>query len=78
MRRNRPQGFPALALKEWDFVVDISCEKSGSKVPAKNYIEWDLPDPLDGPMDLYSRLFDEINERIRDLFCGIRRGGDAS
>lgn len=78
MRRRTPQGFPALAPRTWDFVVDISCEKSGAKVPTKNYVEWDLPDPLDGPMDLYDRLFADLHGLIRDLFCGIERGVDAS
>ena len=73
MHRRKPQGFPELALKEWDFVVDISCERSGLNVPTKNYLEWDLPDPLDGPMDLYKRLFEDLHERIRDLFRGIQR-----
>ena len=77
MRRRTPQGFSALVPRTWDFVVDISCEGSGAKVPTKNYIEWDLPDPLDGPMDLYQRLFDELEGRVRDLFHGIPGGADA-
>lgn len=78
MRRRKPQGFASLPRIEWDFVVDISCEKAGEKVPTKNYLEWDLPDPLDGPMALYKRLFEDLHQRIRDLFRGIQRGSDAS
>ncbi|MBI5244131.1 MAG: low molecular weight phosphatase family protein [Elusimicrobia bacterium] len=73
MWRNRPQAFSQLVLKEWDYVVDISCEKSGINVPAKNYLKWDIPDPLDGPMPFYSRLFDSLSERINDLFRAIQR-----
>ena len=77
MRRRKPQGFPALTPRRWDFVVDISCEKAGEDVPAKDYLTWDLPDPLDGPMDLYKRLFGELRRRVRDLFREIQRGPDA-
>lgn len=78
MRHRKPQDFSKLVLKEWDFVVDISCEKAGKKVATRNYLEWNLPDPLDGPMDRYKQLFDDLHDRIRDLFCGIQRGLDAS
>ena len=72
MHRHTPQGFSTLEPRTWDFVVDISCEKAGKGVSAKNYVEWDLADPLDGPMDLYKRLFDDLESRIRDLFRGIQ------
>ncbi|MFA6091555.1 MAG: low molecular weight phosphatase family protein [Elusimicrobiota bacterium] len=78
MRRSNPQGFPSLPLIRWDYVADISCEESGEKVPAKNYIEWDLPDPLDGPMDLYALLFRALEDRISSLFNEIRKGSDVS
>ena len=76
MRRRKPQGFAALKSRTWDFVVDISCEGSGQGVPTDNYIAWDLADPLDGPMDLYKRLYDELESRIRDFFRGIQKGLD--
>ncbi|MBI5240259.1 MAG: low molecular weight phosphatase family protein [Elusimicrobia bacterium] len=76
MRRRKPQGFAALGPRIWDFVVDISCEGAGRQVPAKNCLEWDLADPLDGPMDLYKRLYEELESRIRDLFRGIQAGLD--
>lgn len=74
MRRNRPQAFSQLALRRWDFVLDISCEKSGIHVPTKNYIAWDLPDPIDGPMSSYHQLFESLSERISDLFRGVQGG----
>ncbi len=39
MRRPKPQGFSDLALKEWDFVVDLSCEKAGDKVQVLDVAE---------------------------------------
>ena len=78
MRRRNPQGFASLPRIEWDFVVDISCEKAGILLPSKNYFQWDFPDPLDGPIELYETLFRNLNEHIRDLFRGIEVGLDAS
>ncbi|MDD5628214.1 MAG: hypothetical protein PHU21_04055 [Elusimicrobia bacterium] len=72
MRRRKPQGFAVLARRDWDCVVDISCEDAAAPVPARRRVAWDLPDPLDGPMVLYKRLFDELTERIRDLFRDIQ------
>jgi hypothetical protein len=58
--------------------VDISCEKAGAAVSAKNHIEWDLADPLDGPLDAYERLYDELQERVRSLFSRIQRDQNAA
>lgn len=72
MANNKPKGFPELPSLAWDYVVDISCEKAGAAVRTENYIAWDLPDPLDGPMGLYERLFEDLTTRIRDLFHTIQ------
>ena len=77
MHRGKPQGFSALTVKEWDFVVDISCEKAAKDVPTKHYFEWDLQDPQDGPMDLYKCLFDDLEDRIRTLFREVQTGSDS-
>ena len=71
LANGKPKGFLVLPLIEWDYVVDISCEKAGASVRTKNYVAWDLADPLDGPMELYEKLFSDLNTRIRELFRGI-------
>jgi protein-tyrosine-phosphatase len=40
-------------------------------VPSKKFVEWDVPDPEDGPMSLYEALFDNLMRRIRELIRDI-------
>jgi protein-tyrosine-phosphatase len=36
-------------------------------MPTAKFIEWDVPDPEDGPMNLYEALFDDLMSRIGKL-----------
>jgi len=74
MTTTGPKGFSELQDQEWDLAVGMGCgDKCPVNLPAKKFIEWDIPDPHDGPMELYQALYDDLNERIAELIQRIRR-----
>lgn len=68
MNSAKPKGFQELPAVEWDYVVGMGC---GDRCPlglrTRTFIEWDIPDPEDGPMELYRALYNDLERRIRNL-----------
>ncbi|MBI4051263.1 MAG: low molecular weight phosphatase family protein [Elusimicrobia bacterium] len=68
----KPKGFSDLSVEKWDYVVGMGCGDVCPYVPAKKYIEWDIPDPNDGPMELYQTLYNDLTGRIHQLIREIQ------
>ncbi len=73
MRAPKPKGFADLPITQWDYVVGMGCGDECPVVPARKFIVWDIPDPRDGPMELYEALFEDLTSRIRKLIQEIKR-----
>jgi arsenate reductase len=55
-------------LAQWaDLVVTMGCGDECPYVPGTRYIDWDLPDPADQPLDDVRKTRDEIGRRVREL-----------
>jgi len=55
-------------LGEWaDVVVTMGCGDACPYIPGKKYIDWDLTDPADRPLDAVRAIRDEINTRVKQL-----------
>jgi arsenate reductase len=64
---NRPQKLTD-DLAQWaDVVVTMGCGDECPYIPGKRYIDWDLADPADQPLDAVRKTRDEIGRRVRDL-----------
>jgi arsenate reductase (thioredoxin) len=60
---------------EWaDVVVTMGCGDECPYVPGVRYIEWDLPDPKDRPVDEVRATRDEIAQRVGALVEELDRG----
>ena len=64
MTQPKPIGFAQLPIASWDYLVDISCSSNHLPVVAQKTLRWELADPMDGPLDLYQSLYDELQSRI--------------
>ncbi|MBI4054945.1 MAG: low molecular weight phosphatase family protein [Elusimicrobia bacterium] len=74
MSTPEPRGFQELPPLEWDYVVGMGCgDKCPSNLRAKRFIQWDIPDPEDGPKDLYQALYDDLEGRIKNLIQEFSR-----
>ena len=54
-----------------DVVVSMGCGDACPYYPGKTYLDWDLVDPADLPLDQVRHLRDEIDLRVRDLLATL-------
>jgi arsenate reductase len=64
---NRPQMLTD-DLAQWaDLVVTMGCGDECPYIPEKRYIDWDLLDPADLPIEQVRLVRDDIEARVTDL-----------
>jgi len=51
----------------WDFVVTMGCGDACPHLPARERLDWDLPDPKDLPDDGFRQVRDRIEALVRAL-----------
>ena len=55
-------------LAKWaDLVVTMGCGDECPYIPGTRYIDWELADPANQPLDEVRKTRDEIGRRVRDL-----------
>jgi arsenate reductase (thioredoxin) len=55
-------------LARWaEVVVTMGCGDACPVIPGRRYVDWDLRDPKDLPLDEVRAIRDEISERVSDL-----------
>jgi arsenate reductase len=61
-------------LAQWaDVVVTMGCGDSCPVIPGRRYIDWDLPDPKDMPIENVREVRDDIDARVRELIKTLDR-----
>jgi protein-tyrosine-phosphatase len=63
----RPQSLSSELAEQADVVVTMGCGDACPYIPGKRYIDWDLPDPKDRPVDEVRATRDDIARRIEQL-----------
>lgn len=61
------KGLDAIPPGPYDAVVTMGCGDECPWVPAKQHIDWDIPDPRDMKPDRFRAVRDEIEQKVRDL-----------
>ena len=60
-------------LAKWaDVVVTMGCGDACPVIPGKRYIDWDLPDPKDLPLEKVRELRNDIEMRTGDLVSNLK------
>jgi arsenate reductase len=63
-------------LARWaDVVVTMGCGDACPVIPGKRYIDWDLRDPKDRPIDEVRAIRDDIQRRVKELVEDLDRAG---
>ena len=61
-------------LAQWaDVVVTMGCGDACPVIPGKRYIDWDLRDPNDLPVDEVRAIRDDIQRRVVNLVLDLDR-----
>lgn len=63
----RPKGFTDADVEWADIVVTMGCGDVCPFFPGKQYVDWDLPDPVAMPADAVRALRDDIRRRVAEL-----------
>ncbi len=63
----RPQQLTRELAERADIVVTMGCGDACPSIPAKRYIDWELPDPKGRPVDEVRATRDDIARRVEQL-----------
>ena len=63
----RPKSLDDLPKVEMDYLVTMGCEETCPAILAKKIIEWDIPDPKGKPIDIFCKVRDLIEDKVRTL-----------
>ena len=67
----RPKGLNDLSPMEMDFLITMGCEETCPAVPAKKIVEWEIPDPKGKSIEVFRRVRDMIEEKVKGLLGDI-------
>jgi arsenate reductase (thioredoxin) len=67
----RPQRLTHALAQRADVVVTMGCGDACPYIPGKRYLDWELEDPRDRPLDDVRRTREEIAERVRGLVAEL-------
>ncbi|MEA2324274.1 MAG: hypothetical protein QOD81_4124 [Solirubrobacteraceae bacterium] len=69
----RPQPLTQGLAEQADIVVTMGCGDACPYIPGKRYLDWELEDPKDRPVDDVRAIRDDIARRVRDLVAELDR-----
>jgi arsenate reductase (thioredoxin) len=75
LSERRPQLLTRELAERADVVVTMGCGDECPYIPGKRYIDWDLPDPKDRPIEEVRATRDEIVDRVRALIDELDADG---
>ena len=64
----RPKGLNDLPPIEMDYLITMGCEETCPAIPAKQIVEWQIPDPKGKSIDFFREVRDIIENRVKALF----------
>jgi arsenate reductase len=64
---HRPQLLTQELAEQADVVVTMGCGDACPYIPGKSYIEWNLPDPKQRPLEEVRATRDDIQRRVTTL-----------
>jgi protein-tyrosine-phosphatase len=70
----RPQRLTRELAERADVVVTMGCGDSCPVIPGKRYLDWDLPDPRNQPIEAVRGTRDEICSRVEALIAELDLG----
>jgi arsenate reductase (thioredoxin) len=66
-----PQPLTRELAQQADIVITMGCGEQCPYIPGKRYLDWDLPDPKDRPIEEVRTTRDEIATRVNQLVAEL-------
>ena len=67
----RPQPLTRELAERADVVVTMGCGDACPYIPGKRYLDWNLPDPKDQPVEAVRAMRDDIAARVDGLIAEL-------
>jgi protein-tyrosine-phosphatase len=67
LSNKQPQKLSQDLAERADVVVTMGCGDACPYIPGKRYVDWDLPDPKDRPIEEVRQLRGDIERRVTEL-----------
>jgi arsenate reductase (thioredoxin) len=67
LAERRPKLLTRELAEQADVVVTMGCGDECPYIPGRRYLDWDLVDPKDRPLDEVRATRDDIDRRVREL-----------
>jgi arsenate reductase (thioredoxin) len=67
----RPQPLTADLAETADVIITMGCGDACPYIPGKRYVDWELPDPKDLPIDDVRAIRDDIAKRVSALVAEL-------
>lgn len=67
-----PQPWADEAIRSADVVVTMGCGDTCPVFPGKRYVDWELTDPADKPLEAVRLIRDDIEQRVRNLLAELK------
>jgi arsenate reductase len=71
----QPQLLTVELAQKADVVVTMGCGDACPYIPGKRYLDWDLPDPKDRPLEEVRAARDDIQQRVTALVAELDAQG---
>ena len=71
LRGRKPRLLTPQLADRADIVITMGCGDECPVIPGKRYLDWDLPDPHQQPIEQVRLIRDEISLRVRDLIAEL-------
>jgi protein-tyrosine-phosphatase len=55
----------------YDYVITMGCGDECPFIPSGHHEDWDLPDPINLPLEQFRQVRDQIGERVKELAVRI-------
>ena len=68
---HKPKGFLDMEERNFDYVITMGCKDICPFLPARESMEWDIPDPKGGSVEDFRKVRDTIEKKIRMLIQEI-------
>ena len=67
----RPKSLNELPSMEMDYLITMGCEETCPAVLAKKIIEWEIPDPKGKSIQVFRKVRDLIEDKVKNLLKEI-------
>lgn len=68
------KGFEKLPYNSFDYVITMGCQDVCPYFPAKEKIDWQIEDPKGKGLDIFRKVRDEIESKVKELINNLGLG----